>query len=348
VAGEWKRARERSGSRGAVDSLGDAFARGVVLALAILLVTVGVARAVIIETGDGTGNTTAPPDDPGWDHVGTRSGTTVVYLGHRWVLTANHVGAGDVVIQGQTHPAVPGSTIRFENPDTTQADLIVFKIFVDPGLPELKIANFTPGLNKSLTLIGNGRDRGAATSWMGVDGYGWAGSRAMRWGTNQVADTLVTALDTQSFTTSFTDPAAPSATADEATAADGDSGGAVFIKLSGVWYLVGSIFAISGYEGQPVSTSLYGNKTYAAALSFYRDDILAAIRQPSCSDGLDDDGDSFVDYPDDPDCFSPTDRTEYTYESVPTLGVLGSALLVGFLLAFGVRAQNRLGVTPPG
>jgi hypothetical protein len=268
-------------------------------------------------------------------------------LGHRWVLTANHVGAGDVVILGQTYSAVPGSTIRLENPDTSQADLIVFKIFGDPGLPELNIASFTPWLNEPLTLIGQGRNRGAATSWMGIDGYEWASGRTMRWGTNQVADTLLMALDTQSFTTTFTDPADPSATADEAAGANGDSGGAVFIKAGGVWYLVGTIFAISEYAGQPSDTSLYGNKIYAAALAFYRDDILTAIQQPSCSDGLDDDGDGLTDYAADPDCHSPRDRSEYAYAEVPTLGHLGNAVLVGFLLAFGIRAQCRRGVTAP-
>jgi hypothetical protein len=28
------------------------------------------AAAVLIDSGDGTGNTTAPSPDPGWDHVG--------------------------------------------------------------------------------------------------------------------------------------------------------------------------------------------------------------------------------------------------------------------------------------
>jgi len=321
--------------------------QGFLLAAVILLATLVDARAVIIETGDGTGNVTAPPDDPGWDHLGTKGGTTVVYVGNRWVLTAHHVGAGDVVILGQTYSAVPGSTVRFENPDTSQADLIVFKIFGDPGLPPLNVANFTPWFNAPLTLIGYGRNRGAATSWMGIDGYEWGSGRAMRWGTNEVADTLVTVLDTQSFSATFTDPVAPSATADEAAGADGDSGGAVFVKASGAWYLVGTIFAISEYEGQPSNTSLYGNKVYAAALSFYRDDILSVIEKASCSDGLDDDGDSFTDYPDDPDCRFPGDRSEYTYVPTPTLGHLGSGLLVGVLLGFGARAQYRRIATPP-
>ena len=311
------------------------------LAAVILLMTLGDAPAVLIETGDGTGNVTAPPDDPGWDHLGTKGGTTVVYVGHRWVLTANHVGTGDVVILGQTYSPVPGSTVRMENPDMSQADLMVFKIFGDPGRPPLNIASFTPWLNESLTLIGYGRNRGAATSWMGIDGYEWGIGRTMRWGTNVVADTLLTVLDTQSFSTTFTDPTDPTATDDEAIAVNGDSGGAVFLKASGAWYLVGTIFAISEYEGQPANTSLYGNKLYAAALSFYRDDILAVIEKASCSDGLDDDGDSFTDYPDDPDCLSPTDRSEYAYTPVPTLGPIGIALLVGVLLAFGVRARYR-------
>ena len=97
----------------------------------------------------------------------------------------------------------------------------------------------------------------------------------------------------------------------------------------------------SEYEGQPSSTSLYGNKVYAAALAFYRDDILSVIEEASCSDGLDDDGDGFTDHPDDPDCRYPGDRSEYTYVPTPTLGHLGSGLLVGVLLGFGARAQYR-------
>ena len=51
---------------------------------------------MIIASGDGTGNTTAPADDPGFANVGNRGGLTGVYLGRRWVLTANHVGEGDI------------------------------------------------------------------------------------------------------------------------------------------------------------------------------------------------------------------------------------------------------------
>ena len=73
------------------------------------------ARAVIIDSGDGTGNTSAPADDPGWAHVGNRGGLTAIYLGNGWVLTANHVGIGDVTFDGILYPAVADSYIRLEN-----------------------------------------------------------------------------------------------------------------------------------------------------------------------------------------------------------------------------------------
>ena len=44
--------------------------------------------AVVIRGGDGSGNTTAPGDDPGWAYVGERGIGGAVYLGWRWVLTA--------------------------------------------------------------------------------------------------------------------------------------------------------------------------------------------------------------------------------------------------------------------
>ena len=83
----------------------------------------GDARAVIIETGDGTGNVHRPPPMIRAGRTSERgAGTTAVYLGRRWVLTANHVGVGDVIFEGQTYSPVPGSKARFENPDTSLAD----------------------------------------------------------------------------------------------------------------------------------------------------------------------------------------------------------------------------------
>jgi hypothetical protein len=76
-------------------------------------------------------------------------------------------------------------------------------------------------------------------------------------------------------------------------------------------------------------------------LSFYQADILAVIEQKSCSDGLDDDGDGFTDYPADPECLSANDDSESVRE-VPSLGLPGMLALIGsMLLVFGMRARLR-------
>ena len=311
------------------------------MAALIFWLPFGDARAVIIETGDGTGNVIAPPDDPGWANLGTRGNLTVVYLGRRWVLTANHVGAGNVVLEGQTYSPVPGSAIQFENPDTSPADLMVFKIFGDPGLRRLDIASFPPVVGDPISAIGNGRNRGSATTFMGLGGYNWGSGHSMRWGSNVVSEIDILVDTTYSFAVTFTDPLDPSATGDEAAGANGDSGGGVFTKVGGDWYLAGTLFAISQYTDQPSTTSIYGNRLFAVDLSFYRDDILAVIEQRSCSDGLDDDGDGFTDYPADPECVSANDDSE-SIPGVPTLGIPGMVLLIGsMLLAFGARLRLR-------
>jgi len=309
------------------------------LAALIFWSPLGDAQAVIIDSGDGTGNITAPPDDPGWANLATRSSLTAVYLGRRWMLTANHVGAGDVVLEGQTYSPVPGSAVQFENPDSSQADLMAFKIFGDPRLPRLEIPSSSPMVGESLIVIGNGLNRGSATTFMAMGGYNWGIGDNMRWGTNVVSEIDVLVYTTHSFAARFTDPLDPSATADEAAGANGDSGGAAFIKVGGDWYLAGTIFAISQYTGQLSTTSIYGNQLFAVDLSFYRDDILAVIEQKSCSDGLDDDGDGFTDYPADPECASASDDSE-SNPSVPTLGLPGMILLLAsMLLMFGVRSR---------
>jgi hypothetical protein len=320
-----------------------ALAHALSIATLCLCIAIGDAQAVIIETGDGTGNVSAPPDDPGWANIGTRLNLTVVYLGRRWVLTANHVGAGDVVVEGQVYSPVPGSSIRFENPDTSQIDLMAFKIFGDPELPQLDIASATPVVGDPLVAIGHGRNRGSATSYLGLGGYIWGGGNSMRWGTNLVSDIDLIVDSTRTFASTFSDPLDSDATADEAAGANGDSGGAVFIDYAGYWRLAGIIFAISQYVDQPATTSIYGNRLFAVDLSFYRDEILAVVNQRSCADGLDDDGDGFTDFPADPECVSANDDSESILAvPVSTLGLAGTLTLIGcLLLAYGARARLR-------
>ena len=190
------------------------------------------ASAVIIASGDGSGNTTPPSPDPGFYNLGTRNGGAfgVVYLGNGWVLTANHVGAGDTVFSGVPYPWLSGTDVQLQNPDNSPADLVVFRLAQPyPPLPTLPIATATPSVD--VIMIGNGPDRGTATSWMGHQGWYWVvPSETIRWGTNDpdgpAAFNAGLPLPTVVFTTLF-DQFGGGHTTYEAQAAVGDSGGAV-------------------------------------------------------------------------------------------------------------------------
>ena len=160
-------------------------------ALLLPLLLSAPAQGVLIDSGDGSGNTTAPADDPGWAHVGIRGGLTAIYVGNGWVLTANHVAEGDVVLEGVTYPAVTGSKIRIDDGAGSFADLAVFQIEPKPNLPILPISAVINLVGADVIMIGDGRNRGPATSACSppgppIDGYEWGSGRSMRWGTNDI------------------------------------------------------------------------------------------------------------------------------------------------------------------
>jgi hypothetical protein len=112
-------------------------------------------------------------------------------------------------------------------------------------------------------------------------------------------------------TTSFSTRLSPIAgTLYESTVAVGDSGGGAFMKRGDTWELAGVLFATNTYGKQPPRTTFYGNITFIADLSVYRDQVVALTSPPACRDGLDDDGDGLVDFPEDEGCTSPDDPLE--------------------------------------
>jgi hypothetical protein len=346
------------------------------------------AESVMISTGSGFGNDTPPPNDPGFYNVGKVNGKTGVYVRNGWVLTANHVGEHQIllqvvlegVLQLVAYDPVPGSRVQIQSP----ADLIAFKILgPKPPLPDLAITNSAPTVNTSVTIVGNGINRGTATTWdLGTPnpsddlaGWNWGNNKIIRWGTNQIddldADTTF-GLDpkTEAFSIVF-DDGNPEGL-HEAMGIPGDSGGAAFTGSGGTAELIGIMLAHISYTTQPEKTSLYTNGTIIADLFAYRNQILAIIDQPSCSDGLDDDGDGltdypndpgctdasdssergavfecdngidddddgFLDFPNDPDCLGPTDETEAAPVPLPT-GLLGASVLTLCMLALTARA----------
>lgn len=278
------------------------------LALLGVLAAPQAARAVLIQTADGSGNTTAPPDDPGWANVGVRGIGNGVYLGGGWVLTVAHVGAGDIVLAGTTYPSAPGSAVQLTNGGASgrsaTTDLMLYRLATEPaGLAAVAIAGSQPTVGTAVTMIGSGLDRGAFTEWSvntsvtpwvwtevgsggTAVGYKTAGTRQMRWGTNTVAATdlwvsasdLNPPLDVRSISTEFDAQFGSS----EAQAVNHDSGGAVFARNGGGWELSGMIFDVGGYSGQPspAFNAVIGDATYAVDLSFYRPQIMAIVPEP--------------------------------------------------------------------
>ncbi|MCA9148147.1 MAG: trypsin-like serine protease [Planctomycetales bacterium] len=166
------------------------------------------ATAVVV--GTTLGNTTAPADDPGWANVGILKTASAVYLGDRWVLTAGHVGGGAVTFPGiGTFASASGTAIQLSNPDPTltkPADLLLFQLTQDPGLPPIQLSSVTPSVGDEVLVIGNGvnradeqtqwnvSQRGAVWTWSETSGTGdyqgfkTTGTPTKRWGTNLVED----------------------------------------------------------------------------------------------------------------------------------------------------------------
>lgn len=259
------------------------------------------AEAVVIDTLTGTGNTSAPSDDPGWANVGIRGIGTGVYLGGGWVLTASHVGGGEIVLGSGTYAMLSNSGFQLTNGGaagkTAATDLYMYRLTTDPGLPAISIGQAAPAVGSAVTLIGAGRDRGAFTTWVintSVSPYLWTetsvspnaagyqelASRSMRWGTNAVSLVgwdSIDGLDVAGLRTDFTFSQSYSS---EAQAAVGDSGGGVFRKNGSVWELAGIMLGVGTFSGQPANTAVFGNVTAIADLSVYRAQIMQVVPEP--------------------------------------------------------------------
>lgn len=281
------------------------------LTLPLLLgFSLSTAQAVVISSGDGTGNTEAPPDDPGFKNVGTIGQYSGVYLGKGWVITANHVGTGTLSFDGNSSAMIPDSHIRLTGDGSGLPDLSLIKMVLEPDLPTLNLALGEPPEGEELILIGSGRNRGAATTWMAFSGWIRAGPGPIRWGTNEVSVASQFVLNTYVSLFNFDDSTSPDSTDHESQGVVGDSGGAAFWKSDGTWYLSGILIAIYHHPGQPLNYILYGNQTAVANLAPYRSEILSIIEVPACSNGLDDDIDGEIDSEADPGCTDATDTSE--------------------------------------
>ncbi len=268
-----------------------------------------IAQAVIIAGGNGSGNTTGT-GVIGWDYVGKISSangapSSVTYLGNSWFITAYHVKQLDnptgVVLNATSYGIDSSSWKRITNSTGSNADLVLFKVTNSiSGLPAVSIADSTPSNGSALTMIGDGRNRAASlttwyvdvtpSSWVwgttnfaGADGtlqgYSYASGSTKRWGSNTVNGSVDGINDgygiTDTFYTDFDNVAG------EAQGATYDSGGGVFIGTTNNWQLAGVMLTVGTYNSQPANTAVFGDTTYVADLTAYRDQINQVIPEPT-------------------------------------------------------------------
>jgi hypothetical protein len=278
-------------------------------------------RADAVILGFTQGNTTPPPDDPGFYNVSS-DGSSFVYLGDSWVLTARHTGVANPTFGGETYRVIPNTAVTLQNPAgmnlTSETDLRMFRIDGNPDLPSLRISASTPPVGAQVTMIGRGRQRdnaqvqwnvqknGDTWTWTETSGLGdYRGFRVpgnaprdTRWGTNRIEDdfkvtgesdpghTSVVEVRDRDVISLLTIWDESGGTPHEAQAVAGDSGGGVFYKRGGQWELAGIMNAVLMFPNQEDelrSFAIYGQATSFADLSSYRSEILSITADPSYS-----------------------------------------------------------------
>lgn len=202
------------------------------------------AKAVLFDaTGDPGYNTNAPAgplEGSGWQFEGQFGSFLGTAVDPHFFLTAKHIN-GDTntpfVFEGSNY--YPIASFVDPNPDV---DLRLWQ--VADRLP--RYAPCYTGSNEvgaSLMVIGRGTQRGSEIITAGVtNGWRWGTvDSVMRWGVNQV-DSIRLAGDTPYLYATFTHGAG----SNECHLSSGDSGGAAFIQVNGVWHLAGIHYSVDG------------------------------------------------------------------------------------------------------
>jgi hypothetical protein len=255
------------------------------------------ARAVVTASNSSStsdNNTTAPAGLDGWNYVGQIGGASGIYLGNGWVLTADHVGAGNINLNGTTYNWNGKPEIRLNNNNNSAdpTDLVMFQLTSQPaGLSPLTLANTSPSGGDSFTNVGYGVARNTALEYFAYDsttqtyslisgpagssasGFGVGSINTKSWGTNQVQGFSSFNIGWGNVHTfygeffGFTDQLI-----------NGDSGGAVFDSAGN---LIGVNDAIGTFPNQPASTVFFDDVSYMIDLAPFHDQIQSIVPEPS-------------------------------------------------------------------
>jgi len=248
--------------------------------VAVWLATFHLTAWAVIDASSAS-NTNAPADGAPWANVGLiNGGASGTYVGNGWVLTAAHVGAGNIELNGVIY-SYDGNSHRLTNSDGTATDLVMFHLRGFPALPALVLTSSSPTPLSVVDMVGYGHIAGSAeTSIFPYTGFYWSAQTFKSWGNAKVSSGGLVVIDgglgnVTLISTDFVRPNSLGATSDEAEGSGGDSGGGVFLHNPSGWQLVGMMDMITVMAGQTNNTAVYGDQTLSADIATYRPQIAA-------------------------------------------------------------------------
>ncbi len=219
-------------------------------------------------------NTTAPSGplaNSGWQYEGYFGSYLGTMISPNLFITAAHIGvASSTFSYDMTFSGT--STVTYNIDSSFNSGVGYYNI---PGT-DLNIFQVSGGIfstyaplytGSSTTLafadIGRGTQQGAAVTSAGgaiTNGWLWGiGDGVARWGQN----TFTGSVNGSSLGLSGTLFSASFSTSNNITLSDGDSGGAAFVDVGGVWQLAGINYAV---QSGPYSASPTGSNPFTAAL----------------------------------------------------------------------------------
>ncbi|MEM6332237.1 MAG: PEP-CTERM sorting domain-containing protein [Planctomycetota bacterium] len=265
----------------------------------------GSAWGVVIQGGDGSGNTAADTAAfaDAFDAVTVEGVGNAVYLGNGIAIKPFHTAggaSGNGEVFGET---VVGTQRLFEPDGSALTDLEMIRVANAPNVPALSIVSVAPSVDDEVRLIGAGANREANETMWNITGVGpsvtWTETNVpaisdaegfkpvittgntrfgdKRWGVNQVDSFLEFQSNNAGMIDGFRTVFNENGGANEATAVGQDSGGAVVVLNddTGEWELAGLMHAIQVFDGQPdvPFTAVYGQSTLISDLTLYQDQI---------------------------------------------------------------------------
>jgi len=255
-----------------------------------------------LANGDST-ITSAPVNGAPWAAVARNQSSSAtstlgssIYLGNRWMLTADHnidlFSISNVQFEpgGPTFSVDTNSFTQVSNSGTItgeNVDLAVFRLTAYPGITPVQLfdGNNLSLIGQEATVVGWGVGRNDSTSSPGDTTQNWGtvgGTAGKRWGQNSYTGTTVlsSTVGSENYVyRSMIWTLDGDEGVDEAALTDRDSGSAAFIQSGGDWFLSSLNTAVTT-GGSSTFSTITGDSNFGVAISTYRDEILAAVPEP--------------------------------------------------------------------